>query len=288
MKNRHVMSRPATFALRAVASVLSGWLAFSPAAAAVELKSRTVEAFDHYVRLSEARMDTESAAGAPFLWVDRLPQARRGTAYAELKQGKVVIERLETLEDGKPIPVPGGLIHHWIGTVFIPGVTLEQTLALVEDYDHHQDYYRPDVMRSKILRHTGNDFLVTLRFYKKKVLTSVLDTEHEVHYTLIDRTHASSRSRTTSIREVENPGESDERLRPLGDDRGFLWRMNTYWRFEEKGGGTYVESQSISLTRNIPSGLSWLVRPFVESVPRETLTFTLSTTRATLLPRTQP
>ncbi len=288
MKNRHVMSRPATFALKAVAWVLAGGLAFSPAAAAVELKSRMVEAFDHYVRLSEARMDTESAGGAPFLWVDRLPQGRRGAAYAELKQGKVVIERLETLEDAKPIPVPGGLIHHWTGAVFIPGVTLEQTLALVEDYDRHQDYYRPDVMRSKILRRTGNDFLVYLRFYKKKVLTSVLDTEHEVHYTLIDRTHASSRSRTTSIREVENPGESDERLRPPGDDRGFLWRMNTYWRFEEKDGGTYVESQSISLTRNIPSGLSWLVRPFVESVPRETLTFTLSTTRATLLPRTQP
>jgi hypothetical protein len=287
MKNRHVMSRPATLALKAVAWVLAGWLAVSPAAA-VELKSRTVEAFDHYVRLSEARMDTESAGGAPFLWVDRLPQELRGSAYAELKQGKIVIERLETFEDGKPIPVPGGLIHHWIGTAFIPGVTLDRALALVEDYDHHQDYYRPDVMRSKILRHTGNDFLVYLRFYKKKVLTSVLDTEHEVHYTLVDSTHASSQSRTTSIREVENPGESDERLRPLGDDRGFLWRMNTYWRFEEKDGGTYVESQSISLTRNIPGGLSWLVRPFVESVPRETLTFTLSTTRATLVPRTQP
>jgi hypothetical protein len=177
------------------------------------------------------------------------------------------------------------MIHHWIGTVFIPGATLAQTLALEEDYDHHREYFGPDVMRSKILRHDGNDFLIEMRLYKKKLITTVLDTEHEVHYTMVDTTHAWSRSRTTRIQEVDNAGEVDERLEPVGHDRGFLWRMNTYWRFEEKNGGTYVECQSISLTRDIPIGLGWLIEPYVTSVPRESLTFTLATTRSAVLRR---
>ena len=61
--------------------------------------------------------------------------------------------------------------------------------------------------------------------------------------------------------------------------------MNTYWRFEEKDGGTYVECQSISLTRDIPTGLGWLIGPYVTSVPRESLTFTLATTRSAVLNR---
>jgi hypothetical protein len=177
------------------------------------------------------------------------------------------------------------MVHHWIGTVFIPGATLAQTLALEQDYDHHQEYFHPDVMRSKILRREGNEFRVLLRFYKKKVITSVLDTDHEVHYSTIDSTHAASRSRTTRVQEVENAGEINERLAPEGHDRGLLWRMNTYWRFEERDGGTYVESQSISLTRDIPTGLGWVVGPFVNSIPRELLTFTLTTTRSAVLQR---
>ena len=252
---------------------------------AEELKPPTIEAFDRYVQLTEANIQSRDASKQPFLWVDSLPADRKPAALADLRAGKVVIERLETLDNGKHIAVPGGMIHHWIGTVFIPAATLAQTLALEQDYDHQQDYFRPDVMRSKILRHDGDDYLVLLRFCKKKVITSVLDTEHEVHYTTIDAAHAASRSHTTRIQEVENAGEPNEKLEPVGQDRGLLWRMNTYWRFEERDGGTYVESQSISLTRDIPAGLGWLIGPFVNSIPRESLTFTLATTRAAVLER---
>ena len=276
---------------RRVLCLVSMLAMLAPAAGATDLEPKTVQAFDHYVQLAESKIDSEQASGSPFLWVERLPADRRAAAEAQLRAGQVVIERLDASSpDGsasrdKPIEVPGGLIHHWIGTVFIPGATLAQTLALEEDYDHHQDYFRPDVMRSKILRRDGNDFLIELRLYKKRVISTVLDTEHEVHYTMVDATHASSRSRTTRIQEVDNAGEADERLEPAGHDRGFLWRMDTDWRFEEKDGGTYVESQSISLTRDIPTGLGWLVGPYVNSVPRESLTFTLATTRSAVLKR---
>jgi len=288
---RQVKGKSDRTVLAAITVVLAALSGLAPTARATDLETKTIEAFDHYVQIAEARINAELADHGPYLWVERLPPDLRAAAEAQLRAGQVVIERVNAFEpDGqddpnKPIAVPSGMIHHWIGTVFIPGATLGQTLALEEDYDHHQEYFCPDVMRSKILRHDGNDFLIELRLYKKKVITTILDTEHDVHYTLLDATHAWSRSRTTRIQEVDNAGEANERLEPVGHDRGFLWRMNTYWRFEEKDGGTYVECQSISLTRDIPTGLGWMIGPYVNSVPRESLTFTLATTRSAVLKR---
>jgi hypothetical protein len=284
-----VKGKPDKMLRRTLTAVLAAWCMLPSPASAADLQAKTVEAFDRYVHATDARFDAElERHEQPYLWVERLPEDRRRAAETQLRAGQVVIERLNTLDesdDGKPIAVPGGMIHHWIGTVFIAGATLAQTLALEEDYDHHQDYFHPDVVRSRILRHDGNDYVIQLRFYKKKVVTTVIDTEHEVHYALVDATHAWSRSRTTRIQEVDNAGETSERLEPVGHDRGFLWRMNTYWRFEEKDGGTYVECQSVSLTRDIPEGLGWLVGSYVTSVPRESLTFTLATTRSAVLQR---
>ncbi len=293
MRRGHLIGEPdsrrakqITSAGRIAVALLAGLaLIVAPPAHSAELELQTVAAFDRYVQLTEKQIDAAPRDGSTFLWLNRLPESRRNAAYAQLRQGQVLIEQVETLDNGQPITIPGGMVHHWIGTIFVPGATLAQTLALLKDYDHQAEYYKPDVMRSRILEHTGDDFRIYLRFYKKKVLTSVLDTQHEVHYTTVDATQAWSRSRSLHIREVENPGKADEKLRPEGDDRGLLWKMYTYWRFEEKGGGTYVECQSVSLTRDIPTGLGWLVGPYVNSVPRESLTFTLTATRAALLRR---
>lgn len=263
----------------------------APCANPDDLQPKTVVAFDQYVQQAEAEGDAQPLSGNGFLWIERLPQNQRAVAESQLRAGEVVIEHLDAEapdgreERNKPVEVPGGMIHHWIGTVFIPGASLRQTLALEEDYDQHAEYFRPDVLRSKILRHNGNDFTIEMRLYKKKVIATVLETEHQVHYENVDATHARSRSVAIRIQEVENAGEANEKLDPVGHDRGFLWRMNTYWRFEEKDGGTYVECQSISLTRDIPTGLGWLIGPYVTSVPRESLTFTLATTRSAVMKR---
>jgi hypothetical protein len=270
---------------RVMVFLLTAEMLCASPARATDLKPETIKAFDGYMELTEAEINSETASGKAFLWVDRLPPERRTAAYEELRQGKAVIERLETLDNGKRVEIPGGMVHHWTGTVFIPGATLQDTLSLAQDYDHHQNYYRPDVVRSKILYRKDDDFVIELRFYKKKIVTTVLDTEHDVHYFLLDSKHAMSRSRATRIQEVDDAGKPDEQLEPAGHDRGFLWRMNTYWRFEEKDGGTYVESQSISLTRDIPTGLGWMIGSYVNSVPRESLTFTLEATRAGVLQR---
>jgi hypothetical protein len=257
---------------------------FLPALAfAMDLQPQAATAYDRYIQLTQAQVDSELAQNGPYLWVERLPEARHRAADQQLRNGQIVIERLNTLDDGKTIPVPGGIIHHWIGTVFVPRATLAQTLSFMQDYDHKVDYFKPDITRSKILRHEGDDYFVLLRFYKQKIITTVVETDQQVHYHVVDATHAWSRSRTTRVQEVDNPGQPDEKLEPEGHDRGFLWRMNTFWRFQQKDGGTYIECQAISLTRDIPTGLGWMVSPFVTSVPKESLTFTLSTARAALL-----
>jgi hypothetical protein len=237
------------------------------------------QAFDRYIQLTEARMSHELAPGGAFLRVDALGAADRDVAYASLRRGELRIEPVVTLEDGKAIACPGCMIHHWVGAVFIPGATLEQVLRLMQDYDHQAEIYAPDVVGAKTVSRSGEEFHVFMRFRRTKVLTVVLDTEHDVRYERLDAMRAASRSVSTRVQEVENAGGAKERDLPEGEDNGYLWRMNSYWRFLERDGGVYVQSESVSLTRDIPVGLAWIAGPFVESVPRESLSFMLTATR---------
>jgi hypothetical protein len=213
------------------------------------------------------------------LWIDQLAKADRSAAYAELKRGEVKMQKLGTRENGATIECPGGMIHHWVGAVFIPGVKLRVVLGVLQDYDHHAEYYAPDVERSKLESRDGDHLRAFLRFRRHKVITVVLDTEHDVRYFRDSDSWAHSRSSATRIAQVENAGKSDEREKTPGDDAGFLWRMETWWRMVEGDGGVYVQSEVVSLTRDIPSGLGWMIGPFVTSIPKESLTFTLNATR---------
>jgi hypothetical protein len=253
----------------------------APAAnpAPAKLHTQTVAAFDRYIHQTEERNDMELKSGSALLWIDSLSEAERGEAYAALKRGEVQIHQLSTLDNGKPIVCPGGMIHHWVGMVFISGANLDDVLGVLEDYDHQSTYYAPDVERSKIESHEDDHFRVFLRFRRHKVITVVLNTEHEVRYFRDAPGRGHSRSSAVRIAEVENPGKGDEREKPPGDDGGYLWRMETWWRLEERDGGVYVQSEVASLTRDIPTGLGWLVGPFVTSIPKETLAFTLEATR---------
>jgi hypothetical protein len=265
------------YAILTIAAILLA----SGSGQAVQLKPETDTAFNRYVQLSEQRMQNDLQSG-PFLWVDGLPIQQREEVYERLKRGEVVTQRLETLDRGASIPVPCGLIHHWIGVVFILGANLKQTLALLQDYDQHARIYAPRVLRSRLIEHNGDDFKVFLRLRETKIVTVVLDTEYDVHYIRMDSTRTSSRSYSTRVAEVESAGQPSEHEKPIDNDSGFLWRLNSHWRFWERDGGVYVQLEAISLTRDIPDGLGWLVRPFITSIPRESLVFTLNRTREAL------
>ncbi|MBV8515446.1 MAG: hypothetical protein JO260_09115 [Acidobacteria bacterium] len=264
-----------------VGVVLAMVLASTPLAAApgAELRPATNAAYDRYVALTDQRNNHELQTGEHLLWIDALSAADRSKAYADLQQGQVKMSKLDTRENGAEILVPDGMIHHWVGLAFIPGAHVDDVLAILEDYNHHSTYYTPDVERSKIESRDGDHFRVLLRFRRHKVVTVVLDTEHDVRYFRDSPTLGHSRSATVRISQVDNPGKKDEHKRPPGNDDGFLWRMDTWWRVVERDGGVYVQSEVASLTRDIPTGVAWLVRPFVTSIPEESLAFTMEATR---------
>ena len=244
-----------------------------------ELKAGTIEAFDRYLRLTEARNRDELRRTSDLLWIDSLPESRRREAYTALQRGEVKMQKLETRDNGAAIKCPDALIHHWVGAIFIPAANVDDVLRILQDYDRHAAYFAPDVERAKTLSRDGDHFRVFLRFRRHKVITAVLNTEHDVHYFRDAAGRAHSRSSAVRIAEVENAGKSDEREKTPGQDSGYLWRMETWWRIEGRDGGVYVQSEAASLTRDIPAGLGWLIGSFINSIPKETLTFTLEATR---------
>jgi hypothetical protein len=243
---------------------------------AAELRPATIEGFNRYVAAYEAQ-----SANAPFLWIDG-DGADQRRAREVARTGGVVMERIQVRAGGRDIPIPDGIVHHWLGTVFVPGATVDQALALLQAYDRHAEIYEPTIARSRLISRDGDTFRFFLRLYAKKVITVVLNSQHEGRFTREDATRARSRIVSTRIAEVENPDTPEEREKPPGDDGGFLWRLNSYWRVVERDGGVYVQCETLSLTRAIPFGLNWIIGPFVTSVPRELLSFTLVTTRAAL------
>lgn len=262
------------------------FLNLSPFALSAETPApQTLKFFDAYVKSAEACNNSGLLAHQNFLLPDLLPQSEREHTYQLLKRQQTIVRHSASCSSRDCPTIPGGIIHDWTAITFIPGVTLQQTLATLQDYDRDTDYYRPTVIRAKLLSHAGNSYRVYLRLKETHVLTVVLDTEYEIQYLVLDETHAASISHSTAITEIESPGSPQERPLSPKDNHGFLWRLNSYWRFYEADGGVYIQCNAISLTRDVPAGLGWLAGPFIENVPRESLDFTLTATRQALLKR---
>ncbi|HEY4960317.1 MAG TPA: hypothetical protein VII29_05630 [Terriglobales bacterium] len=240
----------------------------------VQLTQQTLEAFLSYTREAEAGMESTFDGSAPFLWSDenkdRAHHIHKGDILAQLWSGQ------------SPVRVPNGLIHDWIGAALVHGTTVEKALALVQDYDNHKNIYKPEVIDSRLISHHGNDYAIFLRLLKKKVITVVLDTYHDVHYQRVRDDQWFLRSYTTSIAEVDDAGTAKEKVYPPDTGYGFLWRLFSYWKFMAKEDGVIVECRAISLSRDIPLGLGWVIEPIVKNLPRESLVNTLKATRQAL------
>jgi hypothetical protein len=238
------------------------------------LTSQTVTAFDRYVELTEARMNHDLQPER-FLRVDGKPDVK-----AKLRGGEVRIESSTTLDNGKQIKIPDGMIQDWVGTMFMPNATIAQVKAVLQDYENYKSYYAPEVTESKQIAHQGDEYDVFLRLYKKHMLTVVLNTNYHVRYAMLDPRRMYVISHATRIAEVKNARNREAGEEPVGNDTGFLWRLNSYWRFEEADGGVYAECEAVSLSRDVPLGLGFLLRGFLEQFPKESMVNTLRGTKA--------
>jgi hypothetical protein len=238
----------------------------------VQLKPETVQFFEGYVQEAEAGMDKTLDDGT-FLWA--LGDARR---VEQVNRGRIPV----ALWPGRgPVKASSGLIHDWIGAAYVPGATVTQTLALIQDYDNYKNIY-PEVIESALMERQGNDFRIYLRLLKKKIITVVLDTNHDVHYIELDGGRWFCRSHTTRVSEVDHAGHAEEKVQAPDVGYGFLWRLYSYWRFQDRDGGVDMECRAISLSRDIPPGLGWVLEPLARSLPREALVNTLEATRQAL------
>ena len=269
--------------------LLVSWILFgfaAPPAPAVQLKAETAAAFDRYVRATEARMD-DDVRDDQFLAIDALPEPRRRAVYAQLQRGEIFIEPLRTLDDDHQIHIPSGLLHHWAGVIFIPHATISDALAVLEDYNN-QDTFKPVIRRSKLIEREGDQSKIFLQFLNKAAGTVVINAEFDVSDTQFGSSRYQIASRSTRIVELADPDGPDEHELPVGRDHGYMWRLDTYWRIEQKDGGVYVQNESIALTRTVPILLAWLINPLVKSIPRNSLMNLLNSTRKAVLKSMPP
>jgi len=185
---------------------------------------------------------------------------------------------IEKLASTTGADFPGAMLLHWRGTAFVPGATAADFERLLKDYNAYPQHYSPQVLQEKILMQQGDHYQVVMRVRQRHVITVVTDTTYDVTFGRLDARHGYSNSRSTQSSEIDSPGTRRERALNSSEEHGFLWRLNTYWSYEERDGGLYMQIESVSLSRSIPTGLGWAIGPFVERVPRESLEFTLRST----------
>jgi hypothetical protein len=240
------------------------------AVAAIPPQPAAAADFDSYIQGVEARLAHQHQSQAGFL------AALSPENLSRLRRGELIIENLSS---GSDTGFPGAMLHHWRGTAFVPAAHIADFERLMKDFNTYPQHFSPEVLEAHLLSEhddrNADHIAASMRVRQKHVLTVVMDMTYDVAFARLDAQHGFSLSHSTRIAEIDSPGTSKERALSPAEEHGFLWRLNTYWSYEEADSGLYMQIETVSLTRSIPTGLAWAIKPFVQSVPRESLEFTL-------------
>ncbi len=277
--------RPSCSRARTAFALASMLGAFATSLPAAHLYPETEVEWTAYMAATEARIGRELAAAHGFLAMDfgQAAAADRGAVVG----GSVVVRRVETLDTrGERIQVPSALVHHWRGAVLIPGMTVARLISQLQD--GAPPTRQEDVLQSRVLERGPNRMKVYLKLQRRKIVTVVYNTEHLITFARHGAARATSASTATKVAEVSDPNTPQERELPLGDDRGFLWRLSSYWRYEDVPGGVIAECESISLSRDVPAVVRYLVNPIIERTARESMERTLLALKVRFASPAQP
>ncbi|MGD0444409.1 MAG: hypothetical protein ABSA39_10775 [Edaphobacter sp.] len=241
-----------------------------PRSLVAELSTAAISAFNSYINAVESRLAQQRRSPDTFL----APTASAPQNEASLRGGELLVEQLTPAATA----LPGALLHHWRGTAFAPGATVADFEQLMRNFNAYPQHFSPEVIQARAITQQDDHLQAWMRIRQRHVITVVMETTYDIIFGKLDSKHGYSISRSTHVSEIDSPGTTTERTLNSSEEHGFLWRQNTYWSYEERDGGLYMQIESVSLTRSIPRGLAWAVQPFVESIPRESLDFTLRST----------
>jgi hypothetical protein len=243
---------------------------------AAELKKATVEAWEKYLQWANARVQKELSDPKIFLIQNTLPPKEKDTIQKKLQSGQIAVfpmSKANVVPSGTKFDVPSGEIHHWWGTILLRNVKLPQLMQFLQDYDHHAGKFS-DVERSKLLEKKEDNYKIYYRLSRSKSFVTVYyNSEQECRYTYYGSNRVSSQSVATKIAELDDPGKPSEKEKPSSSDSGYLWRLVSWWRFEQTGNDVIVELESASLSRGIPGFVNYMpfIGSYIRSTPRETL-----------------
>jgi hypothetical protein len=254
----------------------------APDAGAAELRPETVVAWNGYIVSREKQIAEELASSKGFLAMDFQDSREAAAERRAVLAGEVSVKRMNPAGGKDDVQVPGGTIHHWRGAVFVPDVPFEFAMFRVR-HPELETEMQEDVLESRILeRSSPDEYRLFLKLKRTQIITVVYNTEHHVRFRKHGDDQYSSSSVSVKITEVEQLNGGSEREKPTGDDRGFLWRMNSYWRYQKVPGGLLVECESITLSRSIPFLLEGLTRPIINNIAGESMERTLRELRERL------
>jgi len=273
MNPRH--SRKAS---QALLLVLLLFFCFPTVIRSAELKPETVEAWNEYVKNTEKRIASELKSDSRFLIMDYQSKNDAIHEQSKLRTGKVIVQSMESKDRNLSVMIPGGRIHHWRGSIFIPGADIDYILSRVKN-PGSSDMKQEDVLESRVMERSPNGLKLFLKLHRSKIVTVVYNTEHTVSFNRNGPLKAHSSSVATKIAEVERLKDDVEREKPEGKDHGFLWKMNSYWRYKQLGDGVIVECESLTLSRRIPRAVGFFVNPIIDGIARESMERTLLSMR---------
>jgi hypothetical protein len=239
---------------------------------AAELKRETVQAWDAYISAVKMRMEERASGQAPFLWVDEERDLAR-----RVRAGEVLVE---PVDGDSPHTVPRGLIHDWIGAVFVPKAALDDVRGVLDDYERYKDIYKPMVVKARLLEQTHDHEEVSLLMMQKAFsVTGAVETDSEVQIAKVGADRVYSLSTSVRVQEIADYGQPSEHALPEDHGPGYVWRTFTVTRLEQRDGGVYAEMEMIGMSRGIPVTLRWLIQPLAERLARNILLAMLQETR---------
>ena len=206
----------------------------------------TSAAFDRYEKLIEDDIHFRET-GPNFLWLEQHPKEKD---LVWLGQSFVIPQ--ETLDQGKKIEVPGGVIQHWLGAIYLDNTTVERVRDALLDYANYKGFLGQQIPDSRIDKREGDHFEVSLQLKKKKFTQVVLNMQLAATFQSPNPQRVYIESRSTKIGDAPyaiKKGASNNVL-VVGEPDGSLWRMNLYWRLEQTVSGVYAELDLISLSRS--------------------------------------